>query len=146
MGTPYKMKGSPMYKTGPGTKAPITKAQKRANLLKAVPNVAAYNKLSSADKKGFDAAGKRAGLPQKKAPILSVCGPGGKSNTGAKCGNFKNKKKGTVVSRLANKVVKGVKNTTKKINKSVTKKIKTTSRNIALNKNTKGSNKTVRYL
>ena len=42
-------------------------AEKRANLLKAVPNKAAYDKLSDMNKKGFDKAGKEAGLPQKKA-------------------------------------------------------------------------------
>ena len=36
------------------------------NLLKAVPNKKAYNKLSDTDKKGFDKAAKRAGLPMQK--------------------------------------------------------------------------------
>ena len=36
------------------------------NLLKAVPNKEAYNKLSDTDKKGFDKAAKRAGLPMQK--------------------------------------------------------------------------------
>ena len=36
------------------------------NLLKAVPNKEAYNKLSDANKRGFDKAAKRAGLPTKK--------------------------------------------------------------------------------
>jgi hypothetical protein len=36
------------------------------NLLKAVPNREAYNKLSDMDKKGFDKAAKRAGLPMQK--------------------------------------------------------------------------------
>ena len=71
MATPYKMKAG---KEGPMRKnfgAPFrdekTKAEKRANLLKAVPNKEAYDKLSEPDKKGFDKAGKEAGLPQKKA-------------------------------------------------------------------------------
>ena len=45
----------------------VSKAEKRANLLKVVPNEEAYNKLSDIDKKGFDKAAKSAGLPQKKA-------------------------------------------------------------------------------
>ena len=39
-----------------------------ANLLKAVPNEEAYNKLSEEDKKGFDRAMKKAGGPMKPAP------------------------------------------------------------------------------
>ena len=64
MATPYKMKGHAL----PGIKQKISDSEKRSNLLKAVPNEEAYNKLSDTDKKGFDAAGKKAGLPQKKAP------------------------------------------------------------------------------
>jgi len=61
---PYKMKGH----TLPGPKQAVTNAEKRANLLKVVPNQEAYDKLSDTDKKGFDAAGKKAGFPQKKSP------------------------------------------------------------------------------
>ena len=63
MATPYKMKGH----TLPGVKQKTSNTEKRANLLKAVPNEKAYNKLSDANKKGFDKAGKSAGLPQKSA-------------------------------------------------------------------------------
>ena len=66
--TPYKMKGSPMQRNfGAPFRDEKTKAEKRANLLKVVPNQEAYDKLSELDKKGFDKAGKEAGLPQKKA-------------------------------------------------------------------------------
>ena len=65
--TPYKMKGFSGYGNSPMKNKNLTKAEKRANLLKAVPNEEAYNKLSEPDKKGFDKAGKEAGLPQKKA-------------------------------------------------------------------------------
>jgi len=64
--TPAKMYSSPAKKHG--KKHATTNAEKRANLLKAVPNEDAYNKLSDTDKKGFDAAGKKAGFPQKKSP------------------------------------------------------------------------------
>lgn len=68
MSGPFKMKGSPMQRNfGIGSPAKQTNDAAK-NLLKAVPNEEAYNKLSDADKKGFDAAGKKAGLPQKKAP------------------------------------------------------------------------------
>lgn len=51
-------------------KSPIklTDEEKRANLLKAVPNKEAYDKLSPEDQKGFDEAAKKAGLPTKKSP------------------------------------------------------------------------------
>ena len=54
----------------PKKKSPTKKTKKEyskeaQNLLKAVPNEKAYNKLSDADKKGFDKAAKKAGLPQK---------------------------------------------------------------------------------
>lgn len=42
------------------------------NLLKAVPNEDAYNKLSDEDKKGFDKAAKRAGLPTKSPYTKNV--------------------------------------------------------------------------
>ena len=67
----FKMKRSPMQRNfgiggSPMKNKNVSKAEKRANLLKAVPNEEAYNKLSEANKKGFDKAGKEAGLPQKK--------------------------------------------------------------------------------
>jgi len=50
-------------------KSPAKAKSKAAkNLLKAVPNEKAYKKLSSTDKKGFDKAAKKAGLPTKKSP------------------------------------------------------------------------------
>ena len=55
-----------MAEKAAGKKSPAKKKSKAAkNLLKAVPNKAAYNKLSSEDKKGFDKAAKKAGLPTK---------------------------------------------------------------------------------
>ena len=58
-------KGAPtkMMKKSPA-KA-MSKAAK--NLLKAVPNKAAYDKLSPEDRRGFDKAAKKAGLPTKSA-------------------------------------------------------------------------------
>jgi len=66
MSTPYKMKGFSGYGNSPMKTNEVTNAEKRANLLKVVPNQEAYDKLSEADKKGFDKAGRAAGLPQKK--------------------------------------------------------------------------------
>ena len=66
MSAPYKMKGFSGYGNSPMKNKNLTKAEKRANLLKVVPNQEAYDKLSEADKKGFDKAGRAAGLPQKK--------------------------------------------------------------------------------
>jgi len=55
-----------MAEQAAGKKSPAKATSKAAkNLLKAVPNKAAYNKLSSEDKKGFDKAAKKAGLPTK---------------------------------------------------------------------------------
>ena len=61
-------KGAPtkMMKKSPA-KA-MSKAAK--NLLKAVPNKKAYDKLSEMDKRGFDKAAKKAGLPTKSAMKL----------------------------------------------------------------------------
>ena len=42
--------------------------QRRANLLKVVPNKEAYDKLSPEDKKGFTKAAIKAGLPTKPSP------------------------------------------------------------------------------
>jgi len=55
--------GRPMKKKSPAKAT--SKAAK--NLLKAVPNKKAYEKLSDIDKKGFDKAAKKAGLPTKSA-------------------------------------------------------------------------------
>ena len=66
MSTPYKMKGFSGYGNSPMKNKNVSKAEKRANLLKVVPNQEAYDKLSDIDKKGFDKAGRAAGLPQKK--------------------------------------------------------------------------------
>ena len=49
----------------------LTDAERKANLLKAVPNKEAYDKLSDADKKGFDATGAKVGLPTKPAKYAS---------------------------------------------------------------------------
>ena len=49
-------------------KSPAKNKNKAKNLLKAVPNKAAYDKLSPEDKKAFNKAAKKAGLPTKKAP------------------------------------------------------------------------------
>ena len=46
----------------------LTDKERRANLLKAVPNKAAYDKLSPEDQKGFDIAAKKVGLPTKTSP------------------------------------------------------------------------------
>ena len=58
-----------MAEQAAGKKSPAKATSKAAkNLLKAVPNKAAYNKLSSEDKKGFNKAAKKAKLPMKKSP------------------------------------------------------------------------------
>jgi len=55
-------------KGNPNKKSPAKKRSDAAkNLLKAVPNKTAYNKLSEMDKKGFDKAAKKAGLPTKSS-------------------------------------------------------------------------------
>ena len=54
----FQMGSSPLQKGGYGREA--------QNLLKAVPNKEAYDKLSDTDKKGFDKAAKKANLPMKK--------------------------------------------------------------------------------
>jgi len=66
MKTPYKMKGFSGYGNSPMKTNEVTNAEKRANLLKVVPDEAAYNKLSKPDQKAFNKAGKAAGLPQKR--------------------------------------------------------------------------------
>ena len=70
-GQPFKMMGSSPVKSDKTgnetteTKTTLTMAERRANLLKAVPNEDAYNKLSDEDKEGFNVAAKRVGLPMK---------------------------------------------------------------------------------
>ena len=63
-GSPFAMKGF----TGFGNSPVKAKTDAAKNLLKAVPNKKAYEKLSRVDKKGFDKAAKKAGLPTKKSP------------------------------------------------------------------------------
>ena len=59
----FKMNGFPTHK-GASMNKQTTEAAK--NLLKAVPNEDAYNKLSDENKVGFDKAAKKAGLPMEK--------------------------------------------------------------------------------
>ena len=61
---PFKMKGF----TGFGNSPVKAKSEAAENLLKAVPDKESYDKLSDIDKKGFDKAAKKAGLPTKKSP------------------------------------------------------------------------------
>ena len=63
--SPYKMKGF----AGFGNSPVKAKSDAAKNLLKAVPNEDAYEKLSDEDKKGFDKAAKKAGIPTKKSPV-----------------------------------------------------------------------------
>jgi hypothetical protein len=73
--TPFKMKGYSYPGTSPVKKGEATTqyTQAQKNLLKAVPNEEAFNKLSKVDQKGFTEAAKKAGLPmktvKKKSPI-----------------------------------------------------------------------------
>ena len=53
-------------------KSPAKNKTKAKNLLKAVPNKAAYDKLSLQNKKAFDIAAKKAGLPTKKASAMKM--------------------------------------------------------------------------
>ena len=68
MYSPYKMKGPSLYNS------PMKSKTGAKNLLKAVPNQKAYNKLSDENKKGFDKAAKKAGLPTKKSPAKDIKG------------------------------------------------------------------------
>ena len=65
----FKMKGFGGFKSSPITDKPkkswTEKSEAAANLLKAVPNKEAYDKLSDTDKKGFDKAAGEAGLPME---------------------------------------------------------------------------------
>jgi hypothetical protein len=58
----FKMNGFPTHR---GTSMAKQTTEAAKNLLKAVPNEDAYNKLSDIDKEGFDVAAKKAGLPTK---------------------------------------------------------------------------------
>jgi len=79
MATPFKMKAGkegPMKKNFRSALLKKGTTQKERNamtpaerLLAVVPDKAAYNKLSDADKKGFDKAGKKAGLPTIKKAV-----------------------------------------------------------------------------
>jgi len=73
MSGPFKMKGYSYPGTSPAKdKGNYSKGAQ--NLLKAVPNKEAYDKLSDVDKEGFDAASKKAGLPTKKSPATAKGG------------------------------------------------------------------------
>ena len=61
---PFKMKGF----TGFGNSPVKAKTDAAKNLLKAVPNQEAYDKLSDIEKKEFNKAAKKAKLPMKKSP------------------------------------------------------------------------------
>jgi len=64
MSTLFKMKGYNYPGTSPMTDK--TNYSKEAqNLLKAVPNEEAFNKLSKKDQKSFNIAAKKYGLPMK---------------------------------------------------------------------------------
>jgi len=54
--------------SGFGNSPVKAKSEAAENLLKAVPDKKAYDKLSDIDKKAFDKAAKKAGLPTKKSP------------------------------------------------------------------------------
>ena len=62
---PFKMKGMSFKEKSPVKKTNYS--EKAKNLLTAVPNEEAYNKLSDENKIAFDKAAKRAGLPTKRA-------------------------------------------------------------------------------
>ena len=73
--TPYKMKGHTLPGIKQSPNSPLQYGEGAKNLLKAVPNKEAYDKLSDEAKKGFDKAAKKAGLPtkkEKKAPTKWV--------------------------------------------------------------------------
>ena len=61
----FRMKG---YSYPGKSPMKLTDKEKQANLLRAVPNKEAYDKLSDEDKKGFNEAAKKVGLPTKKSP------------------------------------------------------------------------------
>ena len=61
----FKMKGNPMQRNF-GSPVKLTDAEKRANLLKVVPNKEAFNKLTPKQQKAFTKVGKAVGFPIKK--------------------------------------------------------------------------------
>tara|TARA_R100001082_G_scaffold107574_1_gene81654 strand:- start:2364 stop:3017 length:654 start_codon:yes stop_codon:yes gene_type:complete len=71
----FKMKGFPMQQTAVKYN-PKALTPKQKNLLEAVPDKEAYDKLSDIDKRGFNDAAREAGLPTKpikyKAPLKQV--------------------------------------------------------------------------
>ena len=78
------------------------------------------------------------------SPMLAVCAPG---DTGPGCKlNSKMNKKGTVVSRFADKVSNKVKKTSQSIRELAVKNAKKRKLNKRLNEDSSGSYKTVRYL
>lgn len=72
--TSFKSMGSSPLKKDTGY------SEKAQNLLKAVPDKAAYDKLSDVDKVGFDKAAEKHGLPVKKeSPAKQVSGDAGEA-------------------------------------------------------------------
>jgi len=67
--TPFKMKGSPFQRNygipSPAKETNTQYSKEAQNLLKAVPNKEAYDKLTAMEQKDFDIAAKKYGLPQK---------------------------------------------------------------------------------
>ena len=61
----YGKKDKAMGDHGKKDKAMMDENDPKANLLKAVPNQEAYNKLSQTEKDSFNKAAKKAGLPMK---------------------------------------------------------------------------------
>ena len=64
-------RGAKQAKLQPFNPEKLKKAKRGENLLKVVPDEAAFNKLSDIDKKGFTEAGIKAGLPTKKSPATT---------------------------------------------------------------------------
>ena len=69
MSTPFKMKGMNFKSSPMKDKKGYSKEAK--NLLKVVPNKEAYDKLSEKDKKGFNEAAKKAGLPMETKKLFT---------------------------------------------------------------------------
>lgn len=74
-----ELKKSGGFKMRSGNATPFKKmgsySEGAKNLLKAVPNKEAYDRLSDVNKKGFDKAAKDAGLPTKKSPAKQKVDP-----------------------------------------------------------------------
>lgn len=100
----FKMKGF----SGFGNSPMKAKASPAENLLKAVPDEEAYNKLSDIDKKGFDKAAKEAGLPTKKSPA-KMATIGTAIKTGVK--KIKNKIKAYEKKKMDEALMRGSRNT-----------------------------------